>query len=85
MNVSKPTFLIAGDPRNRRAGADPLLQTVFDRCGVSAPSIAYIGAASGDDRRFFAMLTSAFTNSGAGVVNFATTVRQFERRSFEKT
>jgi peptidase E len=62
-----------------------LLQTVFDRCGVSAPSIAYIGAASGDDRRFFAMLTSAFTNSGAGVVNFATTVRQFERRSFEKT
>jgi cyanophycinase-like exopeptidase len=78
-------FLIAGDPGSRRAGADPLLRTVFDRCGVAAPSIAYIGAASDDDRRFFAMVTGAFTSSGAGVVTLATTVRQFERHSFEKT
>ena len=85
MNVPKPMFLIAGDPGNRRASADPLLQTVFGHFCVSAPSIAYIGAASGDDRRFFAMLTSAFTNSGAGVVTLATTVRHFERRSFENT
>jgi len=85
MNRPKPIFLIAGDPGSRRAGADPLLRTVFDRCGASAPSITYIGAASGDDQRFFAMVTSAFTNSGAGVVTLAPTVRQFERRSFEKT
>jgi peptidase E len=84
MNEPRPMFLIAGDPGSRRAGADPLLRTVFDRCCVSAPSIAYIGAASGDDRRFFAMVTSAFTNSGAGVVTLAPTVRQFDRRSFEK-
>ncbi len=78
-------FLIAGDPRSRHAGNDPLLRTVFDHCGVSSPSIAYIGAASGDDRRFFTMVTGAFTSSGAGGVTLATTVRQFERRSFEKT
>lgn len=85
MTRPKPLFLIAGDPGSRRAGADPLLRTVFDRCNVAAPSIAYVGAASGDERRFFAMVTSAFTNSGAGFVTFAATVRQFERSSFEKT
>jgi cyanophycinase-like exopeptidase len=85
MSGPKPMFLIAGDPGSRSAGTDPLLQVVFDHCGVSAPSIAYIGAASGDDRRFFTLLTGAFTNSGAGGVTLATTVRHFERRSFEKT
>jgi cyanophycinase-like exopeptidase len=84
MSEPKPVFLIAGDRGRSRAGADPLLQTVFDHCGVSAPSVAYIGAASGDDMRFLAMVTDAFTTSGAGVVMFATTVRQFERHSFEK-
>ncbi len=83
MSRSKPIFLIAGDPRSRRAGTDPLLRTVFDHCGVSSPSIAYIGAASGDDRHFFTMVAGAFTNSGAGDVKLVTTVRQFARRSFE--
>jgi cyanophycinase-like exopeptidase len=81
----KPIFLIAGDPGSRRAETDPLLRTVFDHCGVPSPSIAYIGAASGDDRRFFTMVTGAFTNSGAGDVTLAATVRHFERGSFEKT
>jgi cyanophycinase-like exopeptidase len=84
MSGSKSLFLIAGDPHRRRAGTDPLLRMVFDHCGVSSPSIAYIGAASGDDRGFFTMVTGAFTNSGAGDVTLATTVQQFERRSFEK-
>jgi peptidase E len=85
MSGPKAMFLIAGDPGSRRAGADPLLRAVFDHCGVPSPSIAYIGAASGDDRRFFTMVTGAFTNSGAGDVTLATTVRHLERRSFEKT
>ena len=85
MSGPKPIFLIAGDPSSRRAGTDPLLRTVFDLCGVPSPSIAYIGAASGDDQRFLTMVTGAFTNSGAGGVTLATTVRQFDRRSFEKT
>jgi cyanophycinase-like exopeptidase len=85
MNRRKPTFLIAGDPGSRRSGADALLRTVFDNCGVSLPSIAYIGAASNDDRGFFGWLSGVFTKSGSGKMTLAPTVRRFERRSFEKT
>ena len=85
MSGPKPIFLIAGDPGNRRTGADPLLRTVFDHCGVSSPSIAYIGAASSDNRRFFRWVSGTFTKSGAGGVTLATTVRRFRRRSFERT
>jgi peptidase E len=85
MSRRKPIFLIAGDPSSRRTGADPLLRTVFDNCGVSSPSIAYIGAASNDDRGFFGWVSGYFTKSGSGKVTLAPTVRRFERRSFEKT
>ena len=62
-----------------------MLQTVFDTCGVSSPSIAYIGAASNDDRGFFTWVSSYFVNSGSGTVTLAPTSRRFERRSFAKT
>ncbi|HMA97494.1 MAG TPA: Type 1 glutamine amidotransferase-like domain-containing protein [Polyangiaceae bacterium] len=84
MSEPKPTFLIAGDPRGRRAAMDPVLRSVFEHCGVRTPSIAYIGAASGDDRRFFTMVAGALANSGAANVTLAATVGHFERRSFEK-
>lgn len=85
MSGPKPIFLIAGDPGSRRAGSDPLLRTVFDHCGVSAPSIAYIGAASNDHRGFFRWVSGTCTKSGSGRVTFAPTIRRFERRLFEKT
>ena len=85
MNRRKPTFLIAGDPGNRRTRSDPLLRTVFDNCGAPSPAIAYIGAASNDDRGFFAWVSRYFTKSGSGEVMLAPTARRFERRSFEKT
>ena len=85
MSRLKPIFLIAGDPGSRRAGSDPHLRTVFDNCGVCSPSIAYIGAASNDDRGFFGWVSGTFTKSGSGGVTLAPTVRRFERRSFEKT
>jgi peptidase E len=78
-------FLIAGDPGNRGSKSDPLLRTVFDNCGVSSPSIAYIGAANHDDRGFLGWVTESFKKSGAGEVRLAPTVRRFERRSFERT
>jgi cyanophycinase-like exopeptidase len=81
----KPIFLIAGDPGNRHTGSDPLLRTVFCNCGVSSPSIAYIGAASNDNRGFFGWLSGIFTKSGSGAVTLAPTARRFERRFFEKT
>jgi Cyanophycinase and related exopeptidases len=85
MSRPKPLFLIAGDPSSRRTGPDPLLRTVFDSCGVSCPSIAYVGAASADDRGFFDWARRIFAKSGSGEVVLAPTVRRFERRSFEKT
>jgi peptidase E len=85
MSTRKPIFLIAGDPGNRRTGPDPLLRTVFDNCGVASPSIAYIGAASHDDRSFFGWVSGHFAKSGSGRLTLAPTVRRFERRSFEKT
>jgi cyanophycinase-like exopeptidase len=62
-----------------------LLRTVFDNCGAPSPAIAYIGAASNDDRGFFAWVSRYFTKSGSGEVMLAPTARRFERRSFEKT
>ena len=85
MSTRKPIFLIAGDPGSRRPGSDPLLRTVFEICGVPAPSIAYIGAASRDDRGFFGWVSGYFMKSGSGGVTLAPTVRRFERRLFEKT
>jgi cyanophycinase-like exopeptidase len=84
MSRRKPTFLIAGDPGSRRTRSDPLLRTVFDNCGVSSPAIAYVGAASHDDRGFVGWVSDTFSKSGSGEVTLAATVQRFERRSFEK-
>jgi peptidase E len=68
---NKPVFLLAGGRGQRRKSPDPLLQAVFQECGVPAPSVAYVGAASGDDRSFFGFITSAFKEAGAGEINHA--------------
>jgi peptidase E len=65
----KPVFLLAGGRGQRRISPDPLLQAVFRECGVPSPSIAYVGAASGDDRGFFGMISNMFQGSGAGKVD----------------
>jgi putative intracellular protease/amidase len=85
VSTRKPIFLIAGDPGSRRTGSDPLLRAVFDNWGVSSPSIAYVGAASSDDRGFFGWVSGYFMKSGSGQVTLAPTVRRFERRFFERT
>jgi cyanophycinase-like exopeptidase len=85
MSRRKPVFLIAGDPRSRHPGADPLLRKVFDICVASSPSVAYIGAASDDDRGFFGRSSTWLGKSGSGEVTLAATVRRFERRVFMKT
>lgn len=67
----KPVFLLSGGRRSRRIGAEPLLQTIFRESGIESPSIAYVGAASGDDKNFFSFVTSAFREAGAGVIKHA--------------
>jgi peptidase E len=72
--ASKPVFLLAGGRGQRRASPDPLLQTVFQECGIAFPKVAYVGAASDDSSQFFGFITSAFKEAGAGEIKHALTV-----------
>ncbi len=67
----RPIHLIAGGNRSARKGPDPLLEAAFAEAGVARPSVAYVGAASDDDRSFFRWLSDAFRRSGAGEVRLA--------------
>ena len=64
-------FLVAGDPGKRGAGRDPLLAAILDRLGMARPSVAYVGAASGDNRVFFAWIAALLKQAGAGPVRLA--------------
>jgi len=66
-----PVYLLAGGPGSRRRERDPLLTRAIASCGVTEPSIAYIGAASGDDRQFFKMISGFMRNCGGGEVRLA--------------
>jgi peptidase E len=48
-----------------------LLKHVLASCGVPHPSIAYVGAASGDSQPFFSMLSHYLRGCGAGHVTLA--------------
>ncbi len=67
----QPIHLIAGGDRRARKGPDPLLEAAFGQADVPRPSIAYVGAASDDDRTFLRWLSDAFRRSGAGEVRLA--------------
>ena len=66
-----PIYLLAGGPGSRRAHGDPLLTRAIAGSGVAEPSIAYVGAASGDDTSFFKMLAGLMRACGAGNVELA--------------
>ena len=66
-----PVYLLAGSSRARRTERDPLLARAIASCGVTEPSIAYIGAASDDDRSFFKMISGHLLACGAGEVTLA--------------
>jgi peptidase E len=64
-------FLVAGDPGKRGAGRDPLLAAILARLGMARPSVAYVGAASGDSRVFFIWIAALLKKAGAGPVRLA--------------
>jgi len=66
-----PIFLMAGGPGSRKEGVDPGLARAIQSTGVVHPTIAYIGAASGDDRRFFGWISDLLKKAGAGDVALA--------------
>lgn len=69
--MRKPVYLLAGGQMSQSRQPDPLLCAVFEQAGVERPSVAYIGAASEDDRGFYKWAQTAFLKSGAGAVEHA--------------
>jgi cyanophycinase len=64
-------YLLAGGRGSLRTDRDPLLTRVLASCGVPHPSIAYVGAASGDSQPFFSMISGYLRRCGAGRVTLA--------------
>lgn len=64
-------YLLAGGRSSLRREGDPLLTRILASCGVPHPSIAYVGAASGDNEEFFSMISAYLRKCGAGRVTLA--------------
>jgi len=64
----QPVWLLAGGPGSRRRGPDPLMQRALALAAKPSPSVAYIGAPSGDNRAFFVMISALLRRAGAGEV-----------------
>jgi peptidase E len=62
---------MAGGRDSLRTDRDPLLTRVLASCGVPHPSMAYVGAASGDSQPFFSMISGYLRRYGAGRVTLA--------------
>jgi len=73
--VCAPIFLLAGGrAAATRKGPDPILQMVFGQgvfAGVQSPTVAYVGAASGDDSSFRLMIAGRLQEAGARKVTLA--------------
>ncbi|MCX6554101.1 MAG: Type 1 glutamine amidotransferase-like domain-containing protein [Candidatus Aminicenantes bacterium] len=63
--------LIAGGRESRSQGGDPLLARTFSLLGLDKPLVAYIGAASHDNRVFFMWIKTMLRKAGAGNVRLA--------------
>ncbi len=65
----KPVYLLAGGRSSiARRGPDPLITAALRQAGMDHPSIAYIGAASGDNPGFRLMMSRLLRGAGAGKV-----------------
>jgi len=64
-------YLLAGGRSSLRKHGDPLLTWVLASYGLPHPSIAYVGAASGDSQPFFLMISRYMRGCGAGHVTLA--------------
>ncbi len=68
----RPVYLIAGGPSSHAGrGPDPMIQEALRLAGIERPSVAYIGAASGDNAVFRAMISRLLRKAGAGDVRLA--------------
>jgi peptidase E len=68
----KPVYLIAGGRSSMaRRGPDPLMKEALRLAAVARPSVAYVGAASGDNAAFRTMISGLLRKAGAGDVKLA--------------
>lgn len=68
----KPVLLIAGGRgAERPKGPDPLIQTALRLSDSPTPSVAYVGAASGDNAVFKTFISRWLVKAGAGKVTLA--------------
>ncbi|MEI7898722.1 MAG: Type 1 glutamine amidotransferase-like domain-containing protein [bacterium] len=63
-------YLLAGNPYSCRR-PDPAMRAFFREAGQPKPRVAYLGAASGDDRGFFEVMRAHLLESGACEVELA--------------
>jgi peptidase E len=62
MSVLKPVYLIAG--RGDRKSFASIIKTILKDTGKIQPTIAYVGAASGDNWRFYLMISAIIKEAG---------------------
>ena len=70
----KPVYLFAGGRSGDRKKQGALLERMFRELGIASPTVAYSGAASGDDRSFFRFIAGELTQAGADKVVHAVVV-----------
>jgi peptidase E len=67
----KPVYLFAGGRAGNRKKQGVLLQQMYREVGITSPTVAYSGTASGDDRNFFRFIAGELTGAGADKVTHA--------------
>jgi cyanophycinase-like exopeptidase len=76
----KPVYLMAGGNWRDRNAPDPGFVAGLQGVGHSSPSVAYIGAANGDDGSFFKWFQTLASQAGAGQIALAPLVGKHANR-----
>jgi peptidase E len=71
MSDKKPLYLLAGGRRGGDKSITLALREIAGLTGTVSPNIAYVGAASGDNRAFYLFISAALKSAGAGKIDLA--------------
>ncbi len=66
MNNPKSIYLMSGGRGSRGAGFDPVMEAIYNEINKPAPTIAYVGVASGDNWVFYKMITGMMKTGRKG-------------------
>jgi cyanophycinase-like exopeptidase len=71
MDNRKPVYLLAGGRGGKDTTIIRIMKEIAAQSGVASPSIAYVGAASGDNKAFYLFISTMLKRAGSGKVNHA--------------